>query len=235
VHSFILVLNLQKKRMNTVIWEKWNHDWNWIQNIAQKRNWHIIDQLSIQPPIEKNEIYKIAQSLEIKLPDDFIEIVTKYSSGVNFFFQIEGQKPEGQFKQLSSVGYEQIWSIKDLWYLKESYDNWVKVCFKDPNDDYNKIWHNKTPIISVATGDLIAFDTSVTGNEYPVVFLSHDGSDFHGKRLGYNFIDFITRWSNIGCFGPEDWQFEPFYDPLENILLLEGEKVSSWKKWLDNY
>ena len=65
--------------------------------------------------------------------------------------------------------------------------------------------------------------------------LSHDGSDFHGKRLGYNFIDFITRWSNVGCFGPEDWQFEPFHNGAENVLELEGDKVNNWKKWLTNY
>ena len=221
--------------MDKNTWNKWEGNWEWILDIAKKRNWDIIQDLAIRPAVRKRDVDKAISELKIKLPSDFIDVITNYSSGVNFFIQIEGAKPQGEYSQIFSAGYEEIWSFEDLGNLKEHYDSWVESCFEDPTNDYNKVWHNKTPIIRVATGDLIAFDTSVTTTELPVVFLSHDGSDFHGKRLGYNFIDFISRWSNIGCFGPEDWQFGPFYNDKQNILELDGDRVDNWKKWLSNY
>lgn len=221
--------------MDKSTWEKWNRNWEWILDIAKKRQWDIVDDLAIQPVASRKEVDKAIGRQGIKLPPDFIEVLTNYSSGVNFFFQIKGVEPEGEYRQIFSAGYEGIWSFDNLGSLKEGYDSWVEGCFEDPTDDYNKVWHNKTPIIRVATGDLIAFDTSVETNEFPVVFLSHDDSDLHGKRLGHNFIDFIARWSNIGCFGPEDWQLEPFHNDKENILELEGDKVTGWKNWLTNY
>jgi len=221
--------------MNKNTWDKWKVNWEWILDVAKKRQWDIVDELVIKPVVSKEEVDNIINNLKIKLPTDFIDVITNYSSGVNFSFQIKGAEPEREYMQLFSVGYEGLWSFEDLGNLKEEYDGWVESCFTDPSDDYNKVWYNKTPIIRVATGDLIAFDTSVIGNEFPVVFLSHDGSAFHGKRLGHNFIDFITRWSNVGCFGPEDWQLGPFHNDDENILELEGDKVNNWKKWLTSY
>lgn len=221
--------------MNKNTWERWKGDWEWILGIAKKRQWDIVEHLSIQPVVSKDEVDKTIRELKIKLPTDFIEVITNYSSGVNFLFQIEGVEPEGEYRQIFSAGYDGLWSFENLSNLKEQYDIWVESCFEDPANDYNKVWHNKTPIIRVATGDLIAFDTAADTGEFPVVYLSHDSGDFHGKRLGHNFIDFITRWSNIGCFGPEDWQLEPFHNGEENILELEGDKVNGWKNWLTNY
>jgi hypothetical protein len=221
--------------MDKNTWEKWKGNWEWILDIAKKRQWEIIDDLVIKPVVSKEQVDTISSDLKIKLPPDFIEVVTNYSGGVNFYFQIEGAEPQGEYRQVFSAGYEGIWNFEALENLNEQYNGWIESCFDDPTDDYNKVWHNKTPIIRVATGDLIAFDTSVGTSEFPVVFLSHDGSGFHGKRLGHNFTDFITRWSNIGCFGPEDWQFEPFHNDTENILELDGDKIDNWKKWLTIY
>lgn len=216
-------------------WNNWKGNWEWILDIAKKRNWDVIDDLVIHPAVTKKEVDKAIDDWKIKLPADFIDVVTNYSSGVHFSFQIEGEETEGQYREIFSAGYEGIWSFEDLGNLKEQCDEWTKNCFSDPSNEYDKVWYNKTPIIRVATGDLIAFDTSEGIDEFPVVFLSHDDSSLHGKRLGKNFVDFITRWSNIGCFGPEDWQFEPFYNQVENIIELEGDKVDNWKKWLSNY
>lgn len=215
--------------MNKEIWNNWKSNWEWILSIAKKRKWEIIDDLIIKPPVSLQEVRETEKQLNLTLPEEFVDVLTNYSSGVNFFFQIEGEETEGDYRQIFSAGYEQIWDFESLPDLKESYDGWLNECFNNPDDEYDRIWQHKVPFIHVATGDLIAFDVSNGTSGCPVVFLSHDGSDMHGKRLGYNFVDFITRWSNVGCFGPEDWQFEPFYDEEQDILLLDGPAVENWK------
>ena len=174
--------------MNKNTWERWNGNWEWILDIAKKRQWDISEDLAIRPVVSRKEVDKAIKSLEIKLPADFIEVITNYSSGVNFLFQIEGAEPEGEYRQIFSAGYDGLWGFENLGDLKEGYDSWVEGCFADPADDYNKVWHNKTPIISVATGDIIAFDTLVGTGEFPVVFFIHDVGVRNWKRRGHNFL-----------------------------------------------
>ncbi|MEL7121761.1 MAG: hypothetical protein AAFO07_20095 [Bacteroidota bacterium] len=80
-------------------------------------------------------------------------------------------------------------------------------------------------------GDLITFDQeAINGN--PVIYLSHDDDDLHGAQLGDNFVDFISKWANLGCVGTEAWQFEPFYDYENKLLKSEGKVIDDWKTWL---
>lgn len=221
--------------MNDNLWQRWAKDWLWILNIAKKRNWDIVEDLTIKPKVSIEEVNLLMKKLNIKLPNDFIEVITNFSSGVNFYFQIEDSELEEGFEGIFSAGYEGFWSFEDLEILKENYEEWIEICFNDLSDEDNQIWQNKIPIINVANGDLIAFDIKQDSDTYPVVYLSHELGEMHGKRLGCNFIDFITRWSNLGCFGPEDWQFEPFYNEEDNILEIDNDKVYKWKQWLENF
>ncbi len=68
---------------------------------------------------------------------------------------------------------------------------------------YNVVWHGKLAFHDVPSGDQLAFDLNEPSN--PVVYLSHDDGEGHGYRLGNDFIDFVERWSMVGCTGPEDW------------------------------
>ena len=112
------------------------------------------------------------------------------------------------------------------------YKDWVDECFSNIDDEYDKVWHNKVPFIDVSTGDMIAFDTSQKDENCPIIYLNHDGSDFHGHKLAENFVEFITTWSNIGGVGTEDWQFEPFYDYENKTLKSNGSAINKWKNWL---
>lgn len=79
---------------------------------------------------------------------------------------------------------------------------------------------------------MIVFDRVSTENGCPVIFLSHDGSDFHGSHLADSFIEFITNWSNIGCVGTEDWILEIFYDSDSKKLMSESSVINEWKQAL---
>jgi hypothetical protein len=63
-----------------------------------------------------------------------------------------------------------------------------------------------------------------------VVYLDHEGSDFNGCRLGLNFVDFITRWSNLGC--PDPLIRDLFHDSDQNLLMDSGQIVENWKRWV---
>ena len=214
--------------MNQETWDIWKNNWIWILNIAKQRNWASIDELSIKPSVSLKKVQEKERQLGITFPKDFTDVLLNYSAGVDFYFQIAGEKPKSIYRQIFSAG-DQLWDFDSLDDIKENYDGWVKECFNNPSNNYDKVWHHKVPFIHVATGDIIALDVSNGVENCPVIFLSHDGSDMHGARLGYNFIDFISRWSNIGCFGPEDWQFEPFYDREYNMLMNEGPVIENWK------
>jgi len=219
--------------MEKALWEKWVSDWNWIMAIARKRNWQTRP-LEIKPPIDITEIILLEENIGIRYPEEFKYVLANYSSGVYFKWQMKDEEPEDELKCVFSGGGRGcLW---DFSFLKNDFDNytgWVTKCFSNPEDPYDKMWQNKVPFLDVPTGDVIAFDTSESAIESPIIYLSHDGADFHGKRLAKNFIDFITQWSNLGCVGTEDWQFEPFYDYEKMELMGTGPQIDRWKDWLN--
>jgi hypothetical protein len=122
------------------------------------------------------------------------------------------------------------WDITGLADLQAHYRQWLAGCFSDPDDDYNKVWHDKLAVLEVGTGDMLGIDLATPGRE-PVVFLSHDGSQWHGYRLGQDFEDYIDCLSRLGCVGAEDWQWAPFVEDERSGLLPEGPAGCRWRDW----
>ncbi|MBP6732931.1 MAG: hypothetical protein KA149_12770, partial [Chitinophagales bacterium] len=77
--------------MNKETWDLWKASWQTILYIAKKRNWDIINDLVIEPPVNQTIVDKTLKELNISLPADFIDVITNYSSGVKFYFQIKGK------------------------------------------------------------------------------------------------------------------------------------------------
>jgi len=215
--------------LNKTLWNKWQSDWSWIMSVAESRNWDY-SELVIQEPVSLEEIKALEENLNIELPSDFKHVLCEYSSGVDFNWHMDGDEIES-FEAIFCGGSDGIlWDFSQLERMYKNYKDWIKVCFPDPNNEYDKIWYDKIPFLEVGNGDIIAFDAMEAG--YPVVFLSHDGSDFHGSRLAGNFIEFITNWSNIGCVGTEDWILEIFYDSDSKKLMNESTIIDEWKQAL---
>ena len=129
--------------MDKTIWDKWLTDWNWILEIAKKRNWNNYP-LIIKPPISINKINKIEAELQIKYPLEFKAILTNYSSGVLFRWQIKHEETKGEFSEIfCGGGRGYLWDIKTLKRDFHNYNGWVKECFPNVDDEYDKIWHNK--------------------------------------------------------------------------------------------
>jgi hypothetical protein len=217
--------------MNKELWDKWIENINWILTIAKKRHWDT-EELEIKSTVTANDFISLENHLDITYPDDFKEILTNYSSGILLNWQIEGEETEGEYKEIfCGGGRGYLWDFSTLKDDYENYQGWIKECFSNEDDEYDKVWYNKIPFLDVPNGDVIAFgEKATTGN--PVIYLSHDGSDFHGHKLGDNFVDFITKWTKLGCIGTEEWQFEVFYDYERMELKTEGQTFENWIKWL---
>lgn len=113
--------------------------------------------------------------------------------------------------------------------LEQERQGWVRNCFPDPNDSYDRIWHNKLAFQDVGNGDMLALDLRVVDS--PVVYLSHEGDDFHGTILAHNFLDFVDRWSLLGFVGAEDWQLEKFVNSPSDGLDPNGDNAKMWREW----
>jgi hypothetical protein len=213
--------------MNTIIWNKWIEDWNWILSIAKKRNWDF-ESIKIQPKANINQINKIEEKLSIQYPDDFKIILIEYSSGISLDWQINNEEEENEFKEIfCGGGNPYLWNSNNLILLYETYQSWLKNCYNDPTDFYGKHYYNKIPFIEVPNGDLIVFNL-----KGEVIYLSHDDGPLHGEKLADNFIEFISLWSNLGCIGTESEQFKVFYDINNQKLMYRNPKIERWKNWL---
>ncbi|MNJ41849.1 hypothetical protein D3C77_367910 [compost metagenome] len=123
------------------------------------------------------------------------------------------------------------WSLKDLPSVELDRKGWELEVFSNVNDEYDCVWHNKLGFMEVGNGDYIAFDLLVP-NDPPVVYLSHDDGQGHGFILGHNFIDFMNRWTRIGCVGREGWQMFPFLEGPNTGIMPDSENAIKWRDYL---
>ncbi len=219
--------------MNSKLWDEWIKNLKWIHEIAKKRGWDY-DDIVIKEPLYEKQVEELETKLNIKYPTDFKKILTEYSSGIHFSWQMRGEKANGEYRGVFCGGGDgYLWNFESLEELYKDYISWVENCFPNIEDEYDKIWHNKIPFLHVPNGDFIVFDVVEPMETSPIIYLSHEGDDFHGSCLANSFIEFITKWTNIGCVGTEDWQLEVFYDVDNKTLKGEGLIIDHWKQWLE--
>jgi hypothetical protein len=217
--------------MNDEIWEQWVSDWKAVLASMRRKGFEASD-LEIGKPVSRHDLDRIAAAHSLELPADFMDVLTRYASRVSFRWHLQDHDLPDPFSQIFAGWSEFLWDVEALGRLKREYTRWITDCFADPEDTYDRVWHGKTACLEVPNGDMIAFDTSAGLTACPVIYLSHDDGELHGCRLGTDFVDFVTRWSSLGCPGPEDWQIEPFYDHANECIDDAGEAVARWKEWL---
>jgi hypothetical protein len=183
----------------------------------------------VAPPAAEAAVRAVEQELGLALPSAFRRVLLGYAGWVDIAWQLpdDNARPE-EFRKIFAG--ECRWGIDGLPALQAKYRGWVTGCFNNPDDPYDRVWHGKLAIVEVGTGDMLGIDLTTPGSE-PVVFLSHDGSEQHGYRLGEDFEDYVDRLSRLGCVGAEDWQWAPFVDDAHSGLLPEGPAAARWRGW----
>ena len=171
-------------------------------------------------------IETVEKQIGVTLPPAFRRVLLEFSAEVEFsWFLPDGRDLPEPFHEIFCGGCS--WSLRRLPEIQESLKGWVSTVFPNPTDPYDRVWHQKLGFLEVGNGDMLAVDVAPASSGR-VVYLSHDDGEGHGRCLGYDFADFVGRWSELGCPGAEDWQWLPFASdkgPIEP----NGSRAREWR------
>lgn len=186
-------------------------------------------ELRIGPPATKAEVEAVEHELGRELPPEFRRVLTEFSADVELrWFLPDGFPLPQPLREIFSG--ECWWRLSLLVDMEAGRKGWVDSCFPNPDDAYDRVWHGKLGFLEVGNGDLLSLD--VAASPASVVYLSHDDGEGHGYHLGSDFIDFIDRWSLLGCPGGEDWQMLPFISGPTSGLNPDGPNAVLWRETL---
>ncbi len=181
-------------------------------------------------PAKRVRVEAVERQLGLLLPSALRQFVLTYASSMEFSWQLPRTliRPEG----ICRTEWGQCeWSLDLLANTQHNAEGWRREVFPSPDDPYDAVWHGKLAFHEVSNGDFIAIDVHPDRPD-AVIYLSHDGSDFHGAVLGHDFQDFLDRWSRVAFAGPEDWEWEPFYNSESKTIDPDGKAAKAFRALL---
>ncbi len=200
--------------------------WRTLEGVLQRGG--EVSPLLIEQPASEEEIVKVERALGYRLPVSLRRVFREFSAGFEFDWTFYGTGITPPVEDVHSGGFEKV-ELKWLVKAEKERHGWIQSVFSDPTDPYNAVWHNTLLVISVGNGDYIGINTQ--SDDGFVTYVSHEGCEaLHGRVLADNFLDFMNRWSLLGCVGPDDWQLKIFVE--ERGLNPFGETGGRWRKWL---
>jgi SMI1 / KNR4 family (SUKH-1) len=205
--------------------ERWVGGWQRAIDAAKRHG--VQDyRLEIDSPATRKEVDEVECAIARTLPELFRQTLLEFSRRVDFFwFLPEHVRPP---KPLAGVFCgECSW---DLGRIAAMYDQarWLasNAFVEDTPDE--RLWQDKLPFHNIGNGDFIAIDVS-SSEPQPIVYLSHELAFSHGYVLGADFIDFMDRWTVIGC--PDDDIWPLFFPERVKCIDLDHPNVALWCDW----
>lgn len=154
-----------------------------------------------------------------------------FTSGIEFYWDINKKRDENFLPdEFSGIFCGELkFDLNLILDCEADRNGWIENVYPDYEDEYDRIYHNKLAFQRVDNGDLIAIE--LEPEHYgKVVYLSHDGSDNHGRYMGENFKEFLLNYTAIGCTGGEDWQWEDFC--TEKGIDAQSDCAKKWREFL---
>lgn len=189
-----------------------------------------VQEIIIEDPATEEQILSVERELGVLLPESFKNILLNFSAAFRFrWYFPDDFKLSNQYREIFSGRAD--WNLNDLVEIDKGRREWIEHVFPNPEDDYDKVWHNKLAFLEVENGDYFAFDLSEAGR-HPIVYLSHDDGAGHGYVIANNFIELIDNWSRICFVGSEDWQWMPFVQSSESGILPCSDSAIEFRKLL---
>ena len=176
-----------------------------------------------ESPATDKDLDAVQRALGRTIPAS-VAALYRISKSVNVWWDLGDTRPPKPYDEIFAG--DCAWDLDHQGYLIDIYDGWVREVFSNAENPYDRVWHEKFPVLEVGNGDLIAVD--LDGRP---TYLSHDDGEGHGFVLGRDMVDFIDRWSRIGCPGPEDWQWLPFAPGRDAYIDPDGESAQTWRTW----
>ena len=185
-------------------------------------------ELVFKNPASESELILIEKDLGFKIPNDFRNILLNESSHLEFkWFLADDFELPKEFREIFCG--EIHWGTNFIIDFNKSKDDWIKECFPDPNNEYDKVWHNKFVFQEVGNGDYLSIDIS-DENYGKIVYLSHDDGEGHGLIMANSFSELLDDWLDLGCPGGEDWQWLPFTKDKISGIDSNCKNAENWKK-----
>jgi hypothetical protein len=204
--------------------ERWEKTLKAIKSIGGE-----VNELTIGKRASLEEVLKVENNLGYKLPECFRQVLLEFSSKVDFYWSLEDTiELPNELEDIFDGNCN--WNINNICEIIEEKNDWVKNCFSNEHNEYDRVWHNKLAFLEVGNGDYIAFDLKNYPSKTPVVYLSHDDGEGHGYILGDNFIDFMDRWTKLGCPGTECDQMVPFVKSKLSGIDPNCENGQKWRE-----
>ena len=178
----------------------------------------------VSSPAAESEVAAVEERLGWHLPRELRDTLLQFSSSVQFRWTLPRMPAvAAPLHRLSHGGIS--WDLSALVGHEAGRAEWAEI-YDAPSEA--AIWADKLAFQRAANGDLLAIDLVASGN--PVVYLDHDGeSALHGRVLAPGFDEFVSRWSAIGCIGPESWELAPLVG--EQGLDPAGQAARAWATW----
>lgn len=190
-----------------------------------------VQEIIMKNPATKEQLASVEQKLGVFLPESFRDVLLNFSAEFSFrWFFPDDLKLSHKYREIFSGTPN--WSLNTLVEIDAGRKGWIEHVFPNPEDDYDKVWHNKLAFLEVGNGDYFAFDLNEDGT-YPIVYLSHDDGEGHGYIIAKNFIELIDNWSRICFVGSEDWQWLPFVQSSESGILPDSDSAIEFRKLLE--
>jgi len=184
--------------------------------------------------LSENELRDVEIKIGCSIPSSLRSVFLNFSKKIIFSAYLpEDFGLDDKLKEIFSADFSI--SIEELVEAEMSRRSWVEGCFSNPEDLYDKVWHDKLGFMTVANGDIIAFDLNDTKEDKKVVYLSHDDGREHGYILGESFEEYFTNLLLIGACGNEGWQMSPFISDSISGLNPNCDNARKYRKMIGLY
>lgn len=184
--------------------------------------------LVFEAPAHYDDVYEIEQQLNYKIPDDFKNVLLTLSSHCEFkWFLPKDFKLPHEFREIFCG--ELHWGMDFILNFNRDKDGWLKEVFPDPENEYDRVWHNKFAFQEVGNGDYISIDLS-SDTYGKIVYLSHDDGEGHGFVMANSFSELLNNWTQLGCVGGEDWQWLPFCESKISGINPHCDNAKTWRQ-----
>jgi hypothetical protein len=148
--------------------------------------------VDMAPPLDKDEVEELADSLDVGLPPPLRRFLTTGASSVSF--QYAWPKAEDETSDVFCPADELAdWREECLEYAR---DSWLQE--GDWPLEY-AFWRHALPLVHYPDGDGVALWVHDPEHpDPPVVYLKHEGASF---VLSRTFDEFLEQWERVGYTG----------------------------------
>ncbi|TWU49036.1 SMI1 / KNR4 family protein [Rubripirellula tenax] len=216
------------KQMTTSWWESVQDHWCWACDATRARDGNVDQKPKVYKPINERQLATLRRKVGGRLPSEFEHVLTHYARKVSFSWDLMESPLSDDFPDELR---ECCGCFADLWDVA-TLPEFAVVAAKNCQSEmpyFHEAFNQRLPFIETGNGDYIAFDMRNGTEECPIVYLSHENDESHNRVLGQNFVEFLLRWSGVGCVGPDFPYLEAFYDARKKRVHCHGRNAKKWR------